>query len=147
MVGILSSRGHQAGVLLLGLLLAGCSSNPNDKLGNIQGKVTVDGAPANSGSVIFTVNGASVSGSIEPDGTYRVIGVTPGAAQVTVTAPTTPASAGGGPRVPTPMKDMPGGPAIGKPVPIPAKYGTAATSGLNFTVKSGQNPYDIPLTK
>jgi hypothetical protein len=147
MVGILSSRCRQAGILLLGLVLVGCGSNPNDKLGNVQGKVTVDGAPANSGNVVFTTSGSTLSGVIGPDGTYRVIGVTPGAAQVSVTGPTAPVGSGGAnPGAPTPaIKDMAGGAAIGKPVPIPAKYAKPASSGLSFTVKSGQNTFDIPL--
>jgi hypothetical protein len=143
MVGILSSRCRQVGILLLGLVLVGCSSNSKNQLGNIEGKVTVDGTPANSGNVVFTSGGTNISGAIGPDGSYRVIGVALGEAQVAVTGPTVPTGAAGTGSAPA-IKDM-GGPSIGKPVAIPAKYGTAAKSGLTFTVKGGQNTYDIPL--
>ena len=148
MVGILCSRSRLTGVLLLTLsLLMGCSSS-GGKLGTVKGNVTIDGVKANSGSVVFTAtNGTTISGTIEPDGTYRAIGVPVGATQVSVTSPPARDAGNIDPKM-TVIKDMPAGnQPVSKPVPIPAKYGNVGTSGLTFTVKGGENTYDIPLTK
>jgi len=126
-------------VALTPLLLAGCSGGKDTKAGVVEGKVTVDGAPANSGSVVFNVNGQSISGQIKPDGTYKAVGVPAGAAQVSVTPP---------PKMPGPppaTKDMPGSDQVAKPVPIPAKYQDAKTSGLSTTIKGGNNTYNVEL--
>lgn len=128
------------GFVLSCLLLAGCSSK--GKLGMVEGKVQVDGVAANGGEVVLTVDGKTSSGKIQDDGTYRVIDVPLGSAAVTVTAPTIPQ---GGAATP-PTKDMPGSTGVTKPVAIPAKYATAATSGKTTTVVAGTNKYDIDLS-
>jgi len=147
MAGFLSSRVRLllAGLVLFNLLvLAGCGSS--GKTGTVQGKVTVDGTPANSGSVSFTAaNGIVIGGAIGTDGSYKVIGVPAGAAQVVVTPLAAPPKTGEAP--PTMGKDMPGGPpSVSNPVPIPAKYAKVETSGLTFPVKGGSNTYNIDLT-
>ena len=128
-------------------VLAGCNkSGSQSDQGTVEGKVKIGDASANSGNVIFTVNGTSISGPISADGSYRAIGVPPGNAQVTVTPVAAPAVSGAVGKATLEMKDGPGGQA-GPPVPIPAKYGKAETSGLTFTVKSGTQTYDVTLTK
>jgi hypothetical protein len=112
-------------------------------MGVVEGKVTVEGKAGNSGSVAFTVSGQTVSGTIEPDGTYRAVGVPVGDAQVTVLPAIVPP---GMKDMPAPTKDMPGGPKVEKPVPIPAKYGKAESSGLTFPVKKGTNTFNLELT-
>jgi len=148
MVGFLYSRVHLllAGLLLVSLLaVIGCGSG--GKPGTVQGKVKVDGTLANAGSVIFTTStGATAFGTIQADGTYKAIGVPVGATQVTVTGPP-PVPVVGDPRLKPPSKDSPSpGGSVDKPVPIPAKYGKADSSGLTYTVKGGSNTYDIDLT-
>lgn len=141
------SRFLTAGLLGFGLaLLAGCSGGGNAKGSNVEGKVTVGGAAANAGEVVFNVDGTTVVGAISADGTYRAIGVPVGNAKVTVNPPPAVSGApkGGDPRLAVDKKDMPG--AVGAVVAIPSKYSKAETSGLTFTVKSGANTYNIELT-
>jgi hypothetical protein len=150
MVGFLYSRTRllSASLLFISLsILAGCGGGPGDKNGSVEGLVKIDGSLANSGNVVFKVGDMKVSGRIEPDGKYKVIGVPVGDADVTV-IPATPVAAPVTPNKDmTTMKDMPAGPpVVSKPVPIPAKYKTEA-GGLKFKVKSGQNKWDIDLTK
>jgi len=88
MVGFLSSRVHSllAGLLVLGIVaLAGCGGGTKGSV--VEGKVTVDGAPANVGQVIFLVGGNSFFADIRPDGSYTVAGLPTGAAQVGVKNP------------------------------------------------------------
>jgi len=159
MVGFLCSRTRllSASLLFVSLsILAGCGGGPGDKFGSVEGMVKIDGSPANSGNVTFTVGETKVSGPIDPEGKYRAVGVPVGDAEVTVT----PAAAQAAPKTtisPNAKKDsptagggkdaLPGGPpVVSKPVPIPDKYKSAA-GGLKFKVKSGTNKWDIELTK
>ena len=144
MLGFASFRGWVLPVAVLSVALAGltgCGSS-SAKPSIVEGKVTVDGAPANSGMVMLTAGGKSISGNIQPDGTYRVVDAPKGAAQVTVTGSPNP----GGAAPTTGMPGMGTGPS-GSPVPIPAKYAKVETSGLTITVNAGTNKFDIALTK
>lgn len=127
------------------LLLAGCGKPSGSKGATVEGKVTINGVSATTGQVSFTVGSSSVSGQIQPDGTYRALDVPVGDAKVTVSAPTGPKMDS---KMAAKMKEdtaMPG--AGASAVPIPAKYGKAETSGLTFSVKAGDNKYDIELSK
>jgi hypothetical protein len=141
------TRGLFFGVLVLSLsALAGCGGSSQSGKGNIEGTVKIDGVTANSGNVVFTVGQESISGAIQPDGTYRAVAVPIGEAKVTVTGlppkpRTDPKTA------PKGGSDAPGTPTVSDPIPIPAKYAKAESSGLTFTVKSGTNTFPIELTK
>jgi hypothetical protein len=120
--------------------LAGCGSGGNTKKGSVKGSVKVDGVAANSGNVTFTIGSDKISGAIDGEGNYRVVGMPPGEAKVTVEnlhlpkteAPVTPG--------------MPGA-SVGKPVPIPTKYAKPETSGLSHTVTNGETTFDLTLSK
>jgi len=102
--------------------------------------VTVDGTPANSGQVTFTGAKGSISGTIQPDGKYKAVGVPVGAVKVAVVPP---------PKLPSaapPIEGTAGTGAVGPPVPIPAKYADVNSSGLSTTLKAGTNTYNIDLT-
>jgi hypothetical protein len=126
--------------LLLFAVLSGCGPAGKDGKAVVKGTVTIGGSLANSGQVTFTIGNESLSGMIDPQGNYSVVGLTPGEAKVTVTnlsIPTAPITPG-----------MPGAEnVVTKPIPIPAKYGNVETSGLTFTVKKGENTYNIELSK
>jgi hypothetical protein len=126
-------------LILTPALLTGCNSA---KDGTVQGKVTVDGTPANGGFVVFTPSGGGqgISGIIQADGTYRAVEVPLGQVKVSVTPP--PKATGTAP--PIAGMEPPGG-AAGKPVPIPPKYAAPNTSGLSTTVTGGTNTYDVAL--
>jgi len=145
MVGILCSQTRLllAGILLVGIsALAGCGGGGSDKTGTVEGKVTIDGTNANSGSVVFTVGGTPYSGQIDDKGDYRAVGVAVGEADVTFLS----APAQTAPKAMTTVKDMPGSGSVAKPIPIPEKYKTPA-GAQKFTVKSGTNKKDWALTK
>jgi hypothetical protein len=109
-------------VALLGAALCGCRGF---KTGTVTGKVTVNGTPANAGTVYFQLAAGKQSmASIEPDGSYRAA-VPLG--KVTVTVQEAP-------------------PPVGqKAVPIPAKYANAKTSGFEFDI-TGNQVIDLDLT-
>jgi hypothetical protein len=135
-----------AGCLVLALVfLIGCGEGT--KLSQVEGTVTVDGANANSGEVIFAFGkGGQIAGQIQADGKYKVIGVPVGSAKIAVRSLQEPRGMKDG--APS-MKDMPGGKDASappeKPVTIPDKYKGPENSGLSYTVKSGSNKHNIEL--
>jgi len=128
-------------VLAFGALaLFGCGGG-SGATGTVEGTVTIDNIPANSGEVVFTSGTQTLRAVIQSDGSYRAVGVPVGKAQVAVvSAPKLPGN--------TPeIKDMGGKGPVANPIPIPVKYATAEGSGLSTTVTSGTNKYPIPLSK
>jgi hypothetical protein len=98
----------------------------------VKGKVTLNGAPLSSGTVKFVAQsseGTTVS-SIIDNGNYHIANFPPGEAKIAVEGP--------GPSSNPDEKTV--------PVHIPEKYLNPMTSGLSFTVKSGQQTFDINLT-
>jgi hypothetical protein len=158
---LLRRRLLMAGWVILTLLgPAGCGWK--EPQATVEGKVTVDGAPANSGIVAFTsVDGkgriASMAGAIQSDGTYRIPNAPLGAVKVSV-APLTLTQTRGARRKEKVIKrmemkqkgqtDLPqAAPAPDAPVvPIPKKYADADSSGLTTTLNPGTNTYDIELS-
>ena len=123
------------------VMLAGCSG---PKTGDISGKVTYNGKPIASGSVIFTSpNSIGVPANINDDGTYSCKAVPVGDAAVAVVSPNDAAEA----RYTASQKpgmDMEASKFDPKKwFPIPAKYGQ--NSPLTFSVKDGSNTFDIEL--
>jgi hypothetical protein len=121
--------------LLLGmcfLALAGCGAYES----SVSGKVTLDGEPLKSGTVVFypaSGGGAAAYGSVQADGSYTLDtgasgGLAAGEYMVTVVATTGP---------------QPGF-LFGKML-TPERYGNVKTTDLKFTVKSGGNKIDLPL--
>ena len=144
---------------LLPLVLAGCGSKER---ATVEGKVTVDGAPANVGVVTFlSVDGKSrisaMKAGIQPDGTYRLDDAPLGDVKVSV-APLSLSQGRGAARRKERIKDLVEmrkggkGPPQAAPapadsaVPIPKKYANADSSGLTTTLKPGKNVYDIELS-
>jgi hypothetical protein len=109
-------------VALLGAVLCGCGGF---KTGTVTGKVTVNGTPANSGTVYFVLKDKQGIAPIEPDGTYK--------AQVPVGKVTVTIQNG-----PTPAGQ--------KTVTIPAKYADAKKSGLEYEIKPGSQEIPLELT-
>jgi hypothetical protein len=112
-------------------LLSGCGRHESA----ITGKVTVDGKLLTSGTVAFypKSGGAAAYGSIQADGTYKIVtggadGLAAGDYVVTVVATTGP---------------QPGFP-FGKKLTAD-RYGKVETSDLNFSVKPGSHQIDLEL--
>jgi len=156
MNALLPSSGR---VLRLGLvlpvlaLLVGCGGK-----GTVSGTVTYKpkGKNVTGGTVmVMSQNGTAHYGPINPDGTYRVEGVPPGSARVTVSSPDPGANATVGRET---APGMPGKPVRGGAAPaapssealagwfaIPEKYGDANESGLTLDVRKGANTFNIDL--
>jgi hypothetical protein len=133
--------------LFAALLAIGLTSCDGAKTGVVHGSVSIDGDAISFGTVAFVgADGRVDQAMIEPDGTYSVRKAPVG--EVTITVQTYPLP----PQVQPP--DASG--KAGKPsaemggaryVPIPPHYGDAKQSPLKFTVKPGDQTYDLVLTR
>jgi hypothetical protein len=128
---------------LLGLALSGCGSG--EARGRVAGKVTFQGQAVSEGIVVFNNDekGIHMTAKLESDGSYEIItakgvGVSVGTYRVCVCPPlpALPPMSAGNPPTTTETKQYPN---------IPQKYRNPATSGLNLTVKQGENPFDIAM--
>jgi hypothetical protein len=125
---------------LVVLAVIGCGGDKN--VGQVSGTVTYQGKPLPIGTVSFldSSNHALASSAIN-NGAYATPGKVPvGPIKAIVT---TPSSSSGG-RRPTVVRNNKRVEKI-RVIPIPAKYGSADSSGLGYTVKPGANTYNIEL--
>lgn len=133
------------------LAVAGCGGGT----ANVSGKVTFNGKPVVYGTVVVIgADGSSKSGTIQPDGSYRVSGVALGAAKVAVSSPPPPGSEQARKQFRA-KDDAPDKPPLEPQAPaseevirnwvaIPDKYGDPNKSEITVSVKSGQS-LDIDL--
>lgn len=134
-------------VILVFVVLAGCSRGPSVPRGTAEGKITVEGAPVAEGTVIFenTAAGVSVMIPLKSDGSYVVstyegAGLPVGSYQVAVSPRKI--SNGEFPKMVQPGKDIP------PPFPVPTKYRSIDTSGWKAEIKEGKNaPFDFDAKK
>ena len=139
-------------VLALGSLLAvsGCG-----RRGTVTGTVTLNGTKLKGGNVAFyPASGPSIGTTIGTDGTYTAKNVPAGPAKIVVeTSSLAPVS-----RVKVPKYKAPPGAGGGytppdrgatedRFTPIPALYEDKATTPLEYTVKPGEQTFDLPLKK
>ncbi|RIK75970.1 MAG: hypothetical protein DCC67_14525 [Planctomycetota bacterium] len=130
----------KSAVFALLVVAAGCSGSSFES--QVEGTVTLDGERVGPGTVVFApADGKSnpADGAIQLDGSYflktsRELGLKPGVYKASVTVFDQP-EIKPGERSMTPAKMV-----------TPPKYADPATSGLEFTVKPGQNTIDIGLT-
>ncbi|QDU26037.1 hypothetical protein ETAA8_11090 [Anatilimnocola aggregata] len=124
-----------AALLVAGLGTVGCGSG----MGDVQGKVTIEGQPAANLNVTFTdpVKHVRATGVTDAAGNYRLSthakddGAPVGEYKVAVNQPG-----------PTDSSETKAPPRL-----FPDHYERAETSGLMCAVKSGQNTFDIELPK
>ncbi|HTU18925.1 MAG TPA: hypothetical protein VMG10_12770 [Gemmataceae bacterium] len=130
-------------VVVLPAAVAGCGS----KTGTVEGKVSVDGRPANGGIVIFSgAEGRSSPGTIHEDGTYQADDVPVGPVKVAIMPDMRMGSDGSPARPPLPGTPAAAPSSAAVPVLIPRKYTKVDTSGLTLTVQGGKNSFDIVMT-
>jgi hypothetical protein len=115
---------------------SGCDAKQRDAVSAIAGKVTFQGKPVTTGKVSFSsvATGTGAIAILDETGTYRL--ATPikvGEYQVAVLPPDPPS--------PMAMAQN----AKLSVSPVPAKFRSAASSGLTTTVKPGQNTADFAL--
>ena len=121
-------------------LLAGCGGEPT---GHVQGKVTIDGEPVRTlGSVALqTADGRVVNSNLN-DGVYSLPQAPLGPARLSVVVRPLPVIFGN----PAAGKTGSEAPPPAKFVPIPERYTDPARSGLTYTVKPGEQTFDISLS-
>lgn len=122
--------------------LAGCGNGTID----VSGKVTFNGKPVVYGTVVVVGgDGIPKAGTIRPDGSFQLTGVTTGFVKITVSSPKPPGNE------PPPKKQDPDDDKILPPPPSPAppeviknwvalpeKYGNPDKSALTATIKAGE---------
>ena len=120
--------------------------------GNVTGKVTFRGKPVYTGSVIIVgKDGVAAAGPIETDGTYVVQKAPVGEVTVGVISKNPvylhKISVMRSSRTPVPASALATPPNLDqrKWFPIPKEYEEPVRSGLTYSVKKGDNQYDIEL--
>jgi hypothetical protein len=124
---------------LLTLAAVGCGR------GDVAGKVTYQGKPLVFGTVQFEASDKTIKqANIEQDGSYSIPGVPIGEAKVAVSSD----NPQGGAFQPLAREGMPPPPPPPKVdgwFAIPPEYQDLSKPKLTYTVKRGQNTYDIDL--
>lgn len=151
-----SVPGGRCWPVLLAVLLGGCTR----ATGSVEGHVTYNGKPLPSGTVSFlTSDGRVETSRIAPDGSYHIPKIWVGEIRISVQTPD-PKRLLRGPKSSRQASDaakVPDAPEIAKlaarrdalivpSVAIPARYGDPEQSGLTYTVKQGEQTFDIELT-
>ena len=116
----------------IALVLASCSHRDRLSGAEAAGKVTLDGRPVTTGTVVFVGSAGSTVAEIQSDGSYRATNVPVGPVRVLLASSGSPGPARPG-QAPVPQAP-------------PPRYRSADTSGLSLTVSEGNNPYDIAMT-
>jgi hypothetical protein len=140
-------------LLILGLATTGCGRGT----ATVSGRVTYKGRPLPSGTVtIYDADSSVRTGQIAPDGTYVITEIATGSAAITV-ATTPPLPARELLHITKPPPDPTNPPKVsqvkasgrsetaGRYVPIPARYRKLGESGLRYTVRRGNQTFDIDL--
>lgn len=133
--------------IMIGLVtVMGCGP----RLGGADGTVTCGGRPLPGGRVTFLCDGGkrpAVSAMIS-EGRYEVVGLPVGHARIMVetfppanTTSSAQTAPGGLPTLATPDEKQP----PGSYVRIPDRYKQPHTSGLEITIRTGRQVYDIDL--
>jgi hypothetical protein len=146
--------GRFAAVVGLCFWAMGCAGNAErPPLGRVSGKVTHNGKPVTSGSVVFSPVGGTQSGAariatgqIESDGSYTLTTYDTGDGAVLGQHTVTVESRGTGEDIKN-LNVKPGG-AIAYKLPkstVPDKYLKTDRSPLKHTVEAGKNTIDIDL--
>jgi hypothetical protein len=143
------------------VLCSGCSDGPGRA--TVKGKVTLGDKPVPVGNVMFWgKDNFTASATLDKDGNYSLADAPVGDIKISVQTPKLPP---GGLDVMKRMKNHPGmkegdsvdpndtskrigimGNIPENIVPVPDKYGDPTLSGLTYTVKKGEQTYDIKLT-
>jgi hypothetical protein len=126
-------------ILLLGFALTGCGDSES---GSVSGTVRFKDTPLPSGTVTFYgPNSLTASAPIQADGTYSATKVPLGSVKVAVNTP--PAASE---KAKAAFEKMRKGASLGgETVSIPPRYGKPDQSGLELTVATGAQVYNIDL--
>lgn len=131
-----------SGLILLAVVSAsGCGASS----ATVEGMVTIDGTPANNGTVIFSsADHRSAGGAIGADGYFIAENVPVGEVKVAIHQMM---MMGGGPDRPGPLKGIEEPVAtVARPIPIPKRYQSIETSNFNFTITGANQHLNLELT-
>lgn len=133
------------GVCVLTLCVVGCT-----KPVRVTGTVAFDEKPLPAGRVTFLCEGGQrpvISSPIKDGGTYEVVDLPVGRARVSVETfkPQPKPEPGVDPQ--TGIDNSIGWEDTGPYVPIPKRYGSPKTSGLEVMIEPGEQTFDIRLTR
>ena len=128
---MLNSRNGRRSVLfaaiLLPICLLGCSSSEVPELGDVYGKVTLDGTPVAGLNILFTPEtGRAAGGITDPEGSYELKYL----------------EGYGGCKIGPAKVTFEWSPGVEASVSIPAKY---MQEGSDVVVKAGSNELNFPL--
>lgn len=119
--------GAAVALLVVAVVLPGCGRR--FPMAEVSGKVTLDGEPLSDATVMFVPEkGFAAAGTLQPDGTFRLISGRPGDGAVI-----------GSHKVAV----MPADP---EKAHFPKKYMNAETSGFAVEVKAGKNRFEFDLS-
>jgi hypothetical protein len=133
------------GSFCLLILVTGCSGTSSVQHAEVTGRVLFKGEPLPGGRLVFvaTHGGFANTSTIGEDGSYKIkapVGEVHIAVDNRMLQPRVA-------RAPAPAKRTGESfnPVTGTYVPIPSKYYEPDQSGLVYTVRKGEQTYDIPL--
>ena len=137
-------------VLASSLGLFGCGSSTT---GTVSGKVYLKDKPLKGGNVTFFSPDKKTSqiAKIGEDGSYTIEMMPVGPAKIAVETKSLQQAASARRNTPPPGQNAPNNSLpdpkelLKRYVAIPEKYADAPTSGLEYTVQSGKQPFDIKL--
>lgn len=132
-------------ICLLALCAVGCTEHVR-----VTGTVTFDDKSLPAGRVTFLCDGGqrpAISSPISADGAYEISDPPIGRARVSVETfqPQPRPESGVDPQ--TGIDNSIGWEDTGPYVPIPKRYGSPKTSGIECTIKPGEQTFDIRLTR
>jgi hypothetical protein len=139
------SNGRSIYPCFFSLALAACGCGGE---GDLRGKVTFNGKIVSFGTVLLVApDGLAKVGPIQADGSFHISKIPLGEVQLAVNSPdpqamfVADAASHKGPATRPPAVE--GDPS--KWFPLPAKYRHVATSELKYTIKKGENIFDLEL--
>ena len=142
-------RGAAAAILILSsICVCGCGGK-SSKGATLSGKVTFKDQPLTGGSIMLhSIDGKKqFPGTISPDGTFAIGGLTSGEMVVTIETESIKGQTGVAYKVPPGQKAPEMKVKLAKYVPIPKTYGDVNSSPLRATVKSGSNKKEFNLSE
>ena len=134
------------GLVVIASLL-GCGGGASGPTGTVNGKLTLNGQPAPTGTVVsFSSQESARTGQVSSDGTFTVMQIPVGEYKVSVTpAPQNTFSEDPKQAMLKAMENQQKGIVPEPSEQIPGKYQSIETSGISYEVKEGSNDFTLDM--